>query len=258
MAATIGTYVVRSGLISLKGTRRLLAQPPLLRPPALRTSPGHFICGPDSLMDEVFCNQKIPRGRPATGQGTPIQVRVADHLLSEIDRWIASHPTARSRPQAIRGLVELALGVGAQGSGRVTRSAKGPPCKRGFDPPRSTFFLGPLTKSLALIATRKNHPTLANPGTLPAACFQNSRRDGRLCGTAALATGESGGWSMAGGQITTAVIELFGVSSAALATHARMFEEFNILFLSSPAYALGIAAGFAAPEHSFRSALTGY
>jgi hypothetical protein len=33
-------YVVRSGLISLKGTRRLLAQPPLLRPPALRTSPA--------------------------------------------------------------------------------------------------------------------------------------------------------------------------------------------------------------------------
>lgn len=63
---------------------------------------------------------------------------------------------------------------------------------------------------------------------------------------------------MAGGQITTAVIELFGVSSAALATHARMFEEFHILFLPSPAHALGIAAGFAAPEHSFRSALTGY
>jgi hypothetical protein len=55
---------------------------------------------------------------------------------------------------------------------------------------------------------------------------------------------------MAGGQITTAVIELFGVSSAALATHARMFE-IHILFLPSPAHALGIAAGFAAPEHSF-------
>jgi hypothetical protein len=61
-----------------------------------------------------FFATKNPRGRPATGQGTPIQVRVADHLLSEIDRWIASHRTARSRPQAIRELVELALGVGAQ------------------------------------------------------------------------------------------------------------------------------------------------
>ena len=44
---------------------------------------------------------------------------------------------------------------------------------------------------------------------------------------------------MAGGQITTAVIELFGVSSAALATHARMFEQFTYYFCRRPHTHLG-------------------
>lgn len=48
------------------------------------------------------------RGRPATGQGTQIQVRLQPDLLLLVDRYAAEHGDI-SRPEAIRRLVELGL-----------------------------------------------------------------------------------------------------------------------------------------------------
>jgi hypothetical protein len=56
--------------------------------------------------------QPKKRGRPPTGQGKPVQVRLHKRLLASIDRWMKLNPTARSRPEAIRRLVELALSMG--------------------------------------------------------------------------------------------------------------------------------------------------
>ena len=51
------------------------------------------------------------RGPTATGKGDPIMVRAQPDLLSKIDAWIARQEIRPSRPEAIRRLVEQALGV---------------------------------------------------------------------------------------------------------------------------------------------------
>ena len=56
--------------------------------------------------------RKKKRGRPATGQGLQVQVRVQEPMLKAIDQWIKSNPAARSRPDAIRTLVEEGLRAG--------------------------------------------------------------------------------------------------------------------------------------------------
>jgi len=54
---------------------------------------------------------KKKRGPPATGQGTPIVVRIHAAGLAAIDAWIEKQPEPKpSRPEAIRRLVEVALG----------------------------------------------------------------------------------------------------------------------------------------------------
>jgi len=52
---------------------------------------------------------KKKMGRPATGQGSPVLVRVQPDQLSEIDEWAAKQNDAPSRPEAIRRLVAQAL-----------------------------------------------------------------------------------------------------------------------------------------------------
>ena len=49
------------------------------------------------------------RGRPATGRGTTIGVRIHDDQLQKIDAWATDQPDHPSRPEAIRRLVEKAL-----------------------------------------------------------------------------------------------------------------------------------------------------
>lgn len=50
------------------------------------------------------------RGRPATGRGTPIQVRVQPDLLADLDTWIAEQRDPKlSRPEAIRLLLADSL-----------------------------------------------------------------------------------------------------------------------------------------------------
>ena len=53
---------------------------------------------------------KKVRGRPATGRGRTIGVRIHDADLRDIDNYIAEQMLPRpSRPQAIRQLVKLGI-----------------------------------------------------------------------------------------------------------------------------------------------------
>jgi metal-responsive CopG/Arc/MetJ family transcriptional regulator len=52
-------------------------------------------------------NQK--RGRPRTGIGTPVQVRLKDDLLASLDEWRRKQPDLPNRPEAMRRLIEQAL-----------------------------------------------------------------------------------------------------------------------------------------------------
>ena len=47
------------------------------------------------------------KGRPATGQGTPVMVRLQPDLLADLDKFILERPM--SRPEAIRLLTSDAL-----------------------------------------------------------------------------------------------------------------------------------------------------
>jgi len=52
------------------------------------------------------------RGRPATGKGEPVTVRMQPEHLAPLDAWIARQPDPKpSRPEAIRALVTFALEV---------------------------------------------------------------------------------------------------------------------------------------------------
>ena len=53
--------------------------------------------------------QPKKRGRPAIGQGVPVQVRLQPDLLAGLDTWIAKQDPAPSRPEAIRLLLANAL-----------------------------------------------------------------------------------------------------------------------------------------------------
>jgi hypothetical protein len=48
-------------------------------------------------------------GRPATGRGVPVQVRMPLDELKALDEWIKADGGLLSRPQAIRRLVKLGL-----------------------------------------------------------------------------------------------------------------------------------------------------
>ncbi|PZO73959.1 MAG: hypothetical protein DI632_13990 [Sphingomonas hengshuiensis] len=50
------------------------------------------------------------RGRPATGKGQPVTVRLKPNQLAALDRWIEAQPEPRpTRPEALRRLAELTL-----------------------------------------------------------------------------------------------------------------------------------------------------
>ena len=53
---------------------------------------------------------KKARGRPATGQGAPVVVRMQPALLAMLDDWIGKQkPPYPSRPEAVRQLLQLTL-----------------------------------------------------------------------------------------------------------------------------------------------------
>ncbi|MBX9759374.1 MAG: hypothetical protein K2Y29_11415 [Beijerinckiaceae bacterium] len=54
--------------------------------------------------------RKGKRGPPATGKGTPIQVRLQPPQLEDLDRWIAAQDDPKpTRPQAIRVILDSAI-----------------------------------------------------------------------------------------------------------------------------------------------------
>ena len=68
--------------------------------------------------------RKKKRAAPATGKGTPIGLRLAPATLARVDRWAASQQDDPSRPEAIRRLVELALGIVQRAGVRTKKAAK--------------------------------------------------------------------------------------------------------------------------------------
>lgn len=68
--------------------------------------------------------RKKKRAAPATGKGTPIGLRLEPATLARVDRWAASQQDDPSRPEAIRRLVELALGIVQRAGVRTKKAAK--------------------------------------------------------------------------------------------------------------------------------------
>jgi hypothetical protein len=54
---------------------------------------------------------KKSRGRPATGQGTLVGVRLQPAHLKALDAWIAKQRPPVTRPEAIRGMMEMTLHI---------------------------------------------------------------------------------------------------------------------------------------------------
>jgi len=54
----------------------------------------------------INAGRKSRRGRPATGKGVQIGVRLQPDQLAALDRWIEAQPEPRpTRPEAIRQLL---------------------------------------------------------------------------------------------------------------------------------------------------------
>jgi hypothetical protein len=67
-------------------------------------------CGTNAIMKKQ--TRKSKAGRPrTTGPGVQLQVRVHPPQLTLIDKWIARQKETITRAEAIRRLVDLALGL---------------------------------------------------------------------------------------------------------------------------------------------------
>jgi hypothetical protein len=69
---------------------------------------------------------KKSRGRPATGQGTLIGVRLQPSHLKALDAWIAKQNAPVTRPEAIRAMMETILHILSKDHGeKPAKKAKG-------------------------------------------------------------------------------------------------------------------------------------
>jgi hypothetical protein len=66
---------------------------------------------------------KKSRGRPKTGIGPVIGVRLYPEMEGQLDAWIERQNDSPSRPEAIRRLVQL--GLTASGINKTIRKKKG-------------------------------------------------------------------------------------------------------------------------------------
>jgi len=64
----------------------------------------------ERMGDERVYDNKKKIGRPATGVGQMIGVRLQRDQLQAVDQWAENEPDKPSRPEAIRRLVKKALG----------------------------------------------------------------------------------------------------------------------------------------------------
>ncbi len=68
---------------------------------------------------------KKGRGRPATGQGTLIGVRLQPSQLKALDAWIDKQDASLTRPEAIRAMMETILHILSKDIGeKPARKAK--------------------------------------------------------------------------------------------------------------------------------------
>jgi hypothetical protein len=59
--------------------------------------------------------KKRGRGRPRTGIGKPVGLRLYPKLEQKIDAWASKQPDRPGRPEAIRRLLEFALAAKDKG-----------------------------------------------------------------------------------------------------------------------------------------------
>jgi hypothetical protein len=63
-------------------------------------------------MPSIIDNRKKRgRGRPRTGIGKPVGLRLYPELERRVDLWALKEPDKPGRPEAIRRLIEIALGA---------------------------------------------------------------------------------------------------------------------------------------------------
>ena len=60
---------------------------------------------------------KKTRGRPATGRGTLIGVRLQPDQLAALDAWIDQQSVSLTRPEAIRAMMETILHILSKDTG---------------------------------------------------------------------------------------------------------------------------------------------
>ena len=61
-------------------------------------------------MSSIVDNRKKRgRGRPRTGIGKPVGLRLYPELERRVDQWALKQPDKPGRPEAIRRLIEIAL-----------------------------------------------------------------------------------------------------------------------------------------------------
>jgi hypothetical protein len=64
---------------------------------------------------------KKKRGRPATGKGEGVLVRLQPSQLDALDAWIEKQSPPPSRPEAIRGMIDAMLQMLAKDPGEKPR-----------------------------------------------------------------------------------------------------------------------------------------
>tara|TARA_A100001391_G_scaffold184290_2_gene152056 strand:- start:428 stop:628 length:201 start_codon:yes stop_codon:yes gene_type:complete len=65
------------------------------------------------MSQSTLSDNKKKMGRPSTGVGTMIGVRLHPADLTALDAWIAGQGDQPSRPEAVRKLIRLALAAKA-------------------------------------------------------------------------------------------------------------------------------------------------
>src|SRR6478752_5203370 len=68
--------------------------------------------------------RKKQRGPRPASERAPIGASIPSELLARVDRWAASQQDDPSRPEAIRRLVELALGIAQRAGVRTKKAAQ--------------------------------------------------------------------------------------------------------------------------------------
>lgn len=66
-------------------------------------------------------------GRPATGKGTPVLVRLQPDQLALLERWIAANGVKISRPEAVRRLMIRGLEAEAAGEDSLSGDLRAAP-----------------------------------------------------------------------------------------------------------------------------------